>query len=141
LANVSTALAAAYQHLLGVLPPYAVMSPPVLFGIAGGIAMIAGTTGLLALKARAPGRLISREMLRTDWAFLVVFDLVSVTGMLTLILRETPLMSAMLLLHLATLAALFVTVPYGKFTHVLYRLLALFQNARELRGERASPSP
>jgi citrate/tricarballylate utilization protein len=63
---------------------------------------------------------------------------VSITGMLTLILRETPLMSAMFLLHLATLAALFVTVPYGKFTHVLYRLLALFQHERDLREEHAS---
>ena len=138
LANISTALAAAFQHLLGMLPPYPVLSPPVLFGIAGGVATIVGTTGLLVLKARASGRLISREMLRTDWTFLIVFDLVSITGMLTLILRETPLMSAMFLLHLATLAALFVTVPYGKFTHVLYRLLALFQHERDLRKERAS---
>jgi citrate/tricarballylate utilization protein len=138
LANVSTALAAAFQHLLGMPPPYPVISAPVLFGIAGGIATIVGTTGLLALKARASGRLISREMLRTDWTFLIVFDLVSITGMLTLILRETPFMSAMFLLHLATLAALFVTVPYGKFTHVLYRLLALFQHERDLREESAS---
>ena len=133
LANVSTALAALSQHVLGSLPPYPVISAPVLFGIAGGVATIVGTTGLIALQARAAGRLISREMLRTDWAFLVVFDLVSVTGMLTLILRETPLMPTMLLLHLATLAALFVTVPWGKFTHVLYRLVALFQHERDER--------
>lgn len=132
-ANISTALAAAFQHLLGMLPPYPVLSAPVLFGIAGGIATIVGTTGLLVLKARASGRFISREMLRADWTFLVVFDLVSITGMLTLILRATPFMSAMFLAHLATLAALFVTVPYGKFTHVLYRLLALFQQNTDAR--------
>ncbi len=135
LANVSTALASLAQHYLEVLPPYPLTSAPVLFGIAGGIGMVVGTTGLLYLKVRASGRLISKDMLRMDWAFLLVFDLVSITGFLTLFFRETALMSVMLLIHLTMLAALFVTVPYGKFSHVIYRLVALFQNRRELRAE------
>lgn len=134
-ANVSTSLAALSQHMLGLEPPLPVDSPPVLFGILGGILMVAGTTGLIYLKGRSATGLIAKEMLRMDWAFLIVFDLVSITGFLTLFFRETPLMSAMLLLHLAALAALVVTVPYGKFTHVLYRLLALFQTRRDLVEE------
>ncbi len=129
-ANVSTALAAISEHALGSLPPYPIASGPVVFGIAGGVAMIVGTTGLLALKARA-ARLISREMLQLDWAFLAVLDLVSLTGMATLLLRTTPFMSAALIVHLATLAALFVTVPFGKFAHALYRVVALYAFHRE----------
>jgi len=102
-----------------------------VLGSLGGVAMIIGSTGLLALKARAARSLISGEMLRMDVAFLVIFDLVSITGMLLLVLRDSPLMPTVLLVHLATLAALYATVPYGKFAHVVYRLLALFQNRRE----------
>ncbi len=131
-AFASTTSAAVMEEILGLIPPYAIVSVPVILGAAGGVAMIVGATGLLRLKARASRGLISREMFRMDAAFLVVFDLVSITGMLLLVLRDSPLMPALLLLHFATLAALYATIPYGKFAHVVYRLLALFQNRREL---------
>ena len=137
-AFASTTVAAVYQEVLEVLPPYPILSLPVILGSLGGVAMIAGSTGLLAMKARAARSLISPEMLRMDTAFLVVFDLVSITGMLLLALRESPLMPALLLAHFATLAALYATIPYGKFAHVVYRLLALFQNRRDLGLERAA---
>jgi citrate/tricarballylate utilization protein len=130
-ALASTTVAAIMQELLGQLPPYPILSAPVVLGSFGGIAMIVGASGLLALKARASRSLIAGEMLRMDVAFLVVFDLVSITGMLLVVLRDSPLMPTLLLVHLATLAALYATIPYGKFAHVVYRLLALFQNRRE----------
>jgi citrate/tricarballylate utilization protein len=34
-------------------------------------------------------------------------------------------MGSLLVLHLAMIAALFITAPYGKFIHFLYRSLAL----------------
>jgi citrate/tricarballylate utilization protein len=34
-------------------------------------------------------------------------------------------MSVLLLVHLGAVLALFVTLPYGKFVHGLYRTLAL----------------
>jgi citrate/tricarballylate utilization protein len=34
-------------------------------------------------------------------------------------------MGSNLVLHLACIAALFVTAPYGKFVHAVYRTLAL----------------
>lgn len=134
-ALASTSLAAIYQDILDILPPYDLLSPPVILGASGGVAMIVGSTGLLWLKARAARSLISPSMLRMDVAFLVVFDLASITGMALLALRDSPLMASALLIHLATLAALYATVPYGKFAHVVYRLLVLFQNRRELIDE------
>ncbi len=35
------------------------------------------------------------------------------------------------MIHLSLVAALFVTMPYGKFVHGLYRSLALLRYARE----------
>ncbi len=138
-AFASTTVAAIYQELFGWLPPYDLLSVPVVLGSIGGVAMIVGSTGLLILKGRASRSLISSSMLRMDTAFLVVFDLVSITGMALLALRASPLMGTVLLLHFATLAALYATIPYGKFAHVVYRLLALFQNRRDLlRDERAT---
>jgi citrate/tricarballylate utilization protein len=45
--------------------------------------------------------------------------------MLVLIFRDTPVLVSLLILHLALIAALFITAPYGKFVHFLYRSLAL----------------
>ncbi len=140
-AFASTTIAAGLQEIRGELPPYPVLSAPVLLGAAGGILMIVGSTGLLWLKIPAERSLIAGAMLKMDVAFLMVFDLVSVTGMLLLVARETALMPSFLLLHLATLAALYATVPYGKFAHVPYRLLALFENRRQLLKEEQSLRP
>jgi citrate/tricarballylate utilization protein len=40
-------------------------------------------------------------------------------------------MPALLLVHLAVVLALFVTLPYGKFVHAIYRLGALLRFALE----------
>jgi len=87
--------------------------------------MVAGWSRLLWPNARA-GRFLGAEAVRRmDVAFLVALGLGAVTGMLTLILRATPLLGTMLVLHIAVLAALYVTAPYGKFVHGVYRLGAL----------------
>ncbi len=132
---VSTTLAAIWQDFLDRLPPFPLSSPPLLFGIAGGVAMIIGTTGLVYLKLRSPASLGDVQMTRMDLAFLCVLDLASITGMLTLVFRSTPFMGTMLTVHLAVLVALYATAPYGKFVHFVYRVAALVLNRVELRRE------
>jgi citrate/tricarballylate utilization protein len=46
-------------------------------------------------------------------------------------------MSALLVVHLGAVLALFVTLPYGKFVHGIYRTAALIHYAMESR--RAAP--
>ena len=118
-------VAAFQQDILGQDPPYPVLGVCVLLGVAGGVGMIAGCSGLLWLKARADRSLGAAAMLRMDVAFLLTLGLGALTGMLTLVLRATPLLGPMLVLHIGVLTALYVTAPYGKLVHGVYRLGAL----------------
>jgi citrate/tricarballylate utilization protein len=136
LAFISTLLAAFLQDILGQEPPFPLLSAPVITGSIGGMLMVVGCTGLLVLKARsvrAARELISPTMLSMDNAFLAVLGMAALTGMLTLLLRGTGLLAAMLSLHLATLVALYATAPYGKFVHAIYRFGALLKNRAEER--------
>ena len=134
-ALVATAVAAVLQDVLDQLPPYPLLSVPVVLGSVGGVAMIVGATGLLILKARADRTPADQRTLNLDWLFLVSLDVVSITGMLLLVLRDTPAMGVLLVVHLATVLALYVSAPYGKFAYFIYRYAALVQN----RAESARP--
>ena len=130
-AVVSTTLAAIYQDLLDRMPPYPLASAPVVLGTLGGLAMIVGTVGMLVVKGvsdRAPESEGQRPL---DYAFVITLGVASLTGICTLVLRATQVMGLMLTIHLGVVAALFLTAPYGKFIHALYRFLALVRNRLE----------
>jgi citrate/tricarballylate utilization protein len=48
-----------------------------------------------------------------------------------LALRETGAMGILLAIHLGTVLALFIVLPYSKFVHGIYRLAALIRYAVE----------
>jgi citrate/tricarballylate utilization protein len=48
-----------------------------------------------------------------------------------LVFRDTPAMGPLLAAHLGVVFALFVTMPYGKFVHGIYRYAALVNDAAE----------
>jgi citrate/tricarballylate utilization protein len=128
LAFAATVAAAVLQDLLGTLPPYRLLSAPVLLGSAGGIATIAGCTGLLALRAGSGAGEPSSGL---DVGFLVALDAAAATGMLTLALRGTPALGIALALHLGALGGLYLTAPYGKLVHAGHRFAALLRDAAE----------
>ena len=124
---VSTTLAFIYQDLLHILPPYPYLSAPVVFGTVGGVFLVIGAIGLLAFKLksdRALGRPIAYSL---DYAFLLTLGLTGLTGLLVLLVRTTSALGTILILHLAAVAALFLTAPYGKFVHFVYRSFALLR--------------
>ncbi len=129
----ATSVATLYHYLLGWKAPYAFTALPVLLGTAGGIGLVIGPLGLLAAKFRRDPTL--RDVSRTgmDVAFLAMLFLTSVTGLALLALRGTLALPSMLALHLGVVLALFLTLPYGKFVHGLYRFAALVRYAQELR--------
>lgn len=134
-AFAATIIAAFAQEFLEIMPPYPLYSPPVVLGSIGGIAMIIGSTGLTRLKWRSDPRPAAARMISRDYGFLVMVNLASITGMLVLGLRATPAMGTMLVIHLGAVAGFFLTMPYGKFVHFMYRYAALVQNKIEARRE------
>lgn len=134
-AFASTVSAAILQDIFGVLPPYDVVSIPVLLGTAGGVAMIAGCIGLVLIKRRSDPDRLAPPMRAMDVAFLGSLVAVNLTGFAVLLLRETSWLALTLALHLGATAALYLTLPYGKFAHGVYRSLAILRNRREIARE------
>jgi len=131
----STTVAAIYDHVLGWTAPYPLLSWPVVLGTIGGVMLLAGTGGLLYLKWRSDEEPAEGRMAAMDVAFLMLLLLTSLTGLLLLALRDTPAMGTLLGIHLGVVAALFITLPYGKFAHLFYRYAALIRNATEERAD------
>jgi citrate/tricarballylate utilization protein len=132
---ISTNVAFIYQDFYHILPPYSLLSAPVLLGSVGGVGLIVGSAGLLWLKFQSDRSQSASAEYSFDCTFLVFLGLAGLTGMLTLTLRSTAAMGAILVVHLATVAALFITAPYGKFVHFVYRTFALIRFQIEAEGQ------
>jgi citrate/tricarballylate utilization protein len=127
----ATASAAVLQDVLHRLPPYALWSVPVVLGALGGIAIVAGAAGLIAFKTRSDPEPELPRMIALDYAFLGLLEFVAITGLALLVFRSTAAMGTLLTIHLGAVAGLFITAPYGKFVHFVYRFIALVKNAHE----------
>jgi citrate/tricarballylate utilization protein len=138
---ISTSLAFIYQDFLHLLPPYALGSAPVIFGAAGGVALIVGTGGLIWFKTQSDPDPSGAGAPGMDYVFLISLGMVALTGMCTLAFREGSAMGSLLVLHLAFIAALFLTAPYGKFVHAVYRTLAVLRYEIEQDQAHSSAHP
>ena len=66
-------------------------------------------------------------------AFIAMLFLTSLTGFALMLWRDTGVMGMLLAVHLGVVLGLFLSLPYGKFVHGLYRFLALVKYASERR--------
>jgi citrate/tricarballylate utilization protein len=68
-----------------------------------------------------------------DPGFIALLLLTSVTGLTLLAWRDTGTMALSLALHPGVVTALFLTLPYRKFAHGIYRRAALLKFSIEKR--------
>ena len=133
----ATTVATIYHYVFGWKAPYPFYSLPVILGTLGGIGLLVGPVGLLWLKGKRDPQLTDERQTGMDVGFLVLLFLTSLTGLLLLFYRETRAMGVLLAIHLGVVLALFLTLPYGKFVHALYRFAALVR----FHIERRRPLP
>jgi citrate/tricarballylate utilization protein len=122
-----------YHYGFGWHAPYGYTSLPVVLGTLGGLGLLVGPPWLYVERRRADQVLFDAAQDGMGTALIVLLFLSSLTGLLLLALRTTPAMATLLIVHLAVVMALFLTIPYGKFVHGIYRLLALVKYALERR--------
>jgi citrate/tricarballylate utilization protein len=130
----ATCVGTLYHYLLGREAPYPWWDLPVVLGTLGGIGLVIGPIGLLIAKTTRDPALRDDARLGMDTAFILMLWLTGATGLLLLVLRETSAMGPLLALHLGVVFALFITLPYGKFVHGIYRYAALVRYAMERRA-------
>jgi citrate/tricarballylate utilization protein len=129
----ATAMGTIYHYVLKLDAPYGWFSLPVILGTLGGIGLIAGPTGLLALNRGRHSMVGEPRQQPMDRGFIALLLAASGTGLLLLVARSTAAMPTLLAIHLGFVLAFFVTMPYGKFAHAVYRALALLAYAIERR--------
>jgi citrate/tricarballylate utilization protein len=130
----ATCVATLYHYLLAREAPYPWWDLPVVLGTLGGIGLVIGPIGLSAARQKRDPALADAARTGMDTAFTAMLFLTSLTGMALLLLRATGAMGPLLALHLGFVFALFITLPYGKFVHGLYRFMALVRYARERKA-------
>jgi citrate/tricarballylate utilization protein len=127
----ATCVATLYHYLLAREAPYPWWDLPVVLGTVGGIGLLIGPIGLLVAKSTRDAVLVDEGRYGMDVAFIAMLFLTSLTGLALLLLRETAAMGPLLAIHIGFVFALFITLPYGKFVHGIYRFVALVRYARE----------
>ena len=128
---LATCVATIYHYALDLPAPYPFLSLPVQLGTIGGLGLIIGPLGLMWLKHRADENTTATSHQGLDYAFLVSLLMISFTGMLVLALRDTAAMPITLLIHLGFVFTFFIQIPFSKFVHGFYRLIALIRFAQQ----------
>ena len=129
----ATSVATVYHYLFKWQAPYALTSLPVLLGTVGGIGLLIGPAGLLWLNLRRDTNTGDASQKPMDRGFIALLLLTSLTGLALLVWRDSAAMALLLSVHLGVVMALFLTLPYGKFAHGIFRSAALLKWAIEKR--------
>lgn len=131
----ATSTATIYHYGFDIPAPYGYLQLPKIFGITGGVALVVGTAGLFHAKLIRDRAIMDMKRFGMDNAFILMLFLSGLTGLVLMMSRQTPALALTLSLHLGVVFSLFLSMPYGKFVHGLYRAGALFRYAMERRKE------
>ncbi len=129
----ATGVATIYHYVFGWLAPYDLPSLPKVLGVAGGVSLLVGTCGLGWLNLRRHPEHGDPAQKTMDLGFIGLLFVTSASGIALWLGRASTTMPWLLVAHLGTVMALFLTLPYGKFAHGVFRTAALLRHAVEKR--------
>jgi citrate/tricarballylate utilization protein len=123
----ATSVATLYHYAFSWQAPYPWYSLPKILGILGGLSLMIGTTWLAKLRTQRHPLHGSPTQEAMDWGFIALLWLTASTGLALMLLRTSAALPLTLAIHLGVVLALFLTMPYGKFAHGIYRGAALLR--------------
>ena len=129
----STSVATVYHYAMGWVAPYGWTSLPKLLGTVGGLMLVAGTAGLWRLRTRRHPDHVEPTQAAMDLGFIALLFLTGATGLALALFKGSAALPLLLCVHLGAVMALFLTLPYGKFAHGVYRGAALLKWSIERR--------
>lgn len=127
----ATSVATIMHYVFDMPAPYAFVSLPKLLGVIGGLALCIGTVGLAALKVSADRDQGDARVWGGEMAFILLLFCVSLSGLALYALGSSSWLSALLVIHLGTVLAFFLLMPYSKMVHGFFRLAALIADAKD----------
>ncbi len=113
--------------------PYPWWTPPKLLGVPGGALMVVGAFSLIRLKLKADPALGAARVWGGEMGFVFLLGGTALTGLLLYAATGTPAVRPLLAIHLATVLALFLLLPWSKMVHGFFRLTALIAEAAKAR--------
>lgn len=129
----ATSVATLYHYVLGAAAPYDYASLPKLLGIAGGISLVIGTSGLYWLNLRRHPLQQDVAQRPMDRGFIALLFTIAASGLILMLCKRSPALPIAVCVHLGLVMALFATLPYSKFAHGIYRSAALLKWSIERR--------
>jgi citrate/tricarballylate utilization protein len=129
----ATSVATLYHYLWGWTAPYDLPSLPKVLGALGGVMLCVGTVGQMVLKLKRHPLHGDPHQNATDFGFMALLLLIAASGLALWAARTSPWLPQVLALHLGSVMALFVTLPYGKMVHGFFRCVALLRHSIEQR--------
>lgn len=136
----STASGTILHYGFGIEAPYPLFSIPKLLGIPGGLMLVIGCTGLMLQKIKADPELGAPGRLGGEMGFVLLLGLTGATGLALYAATGTAAVPALLAVHLGTVLAFFLLMPFSKMVHGFYRFAALLRDAQLQDGRRQEPS-
>lgn len=127
----STASGTVLHYVFDAPAPYGIWSLPKLLGVPGGLLLVIGCAGMIALKRKADPALGAPGRASGEQGFIWLLGFVALTGLLLYVLRDTALTGVMLALHLGSVLTFFLLTPYTKMAHGFFRFAALLRDAQE----------
>lgn len=132
----ATSAGTVMHYVFDLHAPYGFWSLPKLLGVPGGILMVIGTLGLVALKRKAEPELGDVEARGGEMAFIWLLFAVAASGLALYGLGATSLMPLLVALHLGTVLSFFLLMPFTKMAHAPFRLAALVRDQQRILSEK-----
>lgn len=130
---LATSVATLYHYVFGWVAPYDLSSLPKLFGLTGGVLLGVGSSWLAWLHLRRHPDHGDRAQSPMDLGFIALLWLTAWSGLLLVAVKASPYLPLVLATHLGIVMALFLTLPYGKFAHGIFRMASLLRHHVEKR--------